>query len=362
MAFERNTPALHDLPTEILLLILHDDSLPASSVLALRQTCRRFRNARSSLPFYEVSFTALGTGKSSSKFEFVQMLQRDSSVPCLQACPACLRLHSPDKYSQTERLMAPSQRQCLFTSKMWICPHKNLDLKNANNMLFGVGQHNPKHLRECNVCHGSMCSWLYKKKENPHELAHEINLMLMTSDPIVPGLTIDAAKQQFAAMRIANLLGKLDAPICKHLRFSDPAFIRRYNPDGLNLRTFLGPYKWIGIMRNAWPFPRKGGSRRRPWKCPERDCDTEFCFFLRPRQIWQVSPPSKPKLSVQLVVCCKRSVRSSTEGMDKSWSDHAISNDEQESMSRSWDTFCSTLIQENQEYHLSRQLCNFVFR
>jgi hypothetical protein len=118
-------------------------------------------------------------------------------------------------------------------------------------MLLGVDQHNPKSLRECNLCHGNMYSWLYRTKENPHELAQEINLMLMTSDPIVPGLTIDAEKQKFVALRLANLLEKLDIPICKHLRFSDPAFIRRYDPDGLELRTFLGPYEWIGIMRNA---------------------------------------------------------------------------------------------------------------
>jgi hypothetical protein len=206
-----------------------------------------------------------------------------------------------------------------------------------------------------------MYSWLYRKKKNPHELAQEIDLMLMTSRSILSELTIDAAKQEFASSRFANLLGKLDVSICKHLRFSDPEFIKRYDPDSLGLRTYLGPYKWIDMMRNAWPFPLKEGSRRRPWKCQERDCDTEFCFELRRRRTAQISLLQELELFVELVVWCKRSVWSLSDGMDKNWSDHAISNDELESMSRSWDTFCSTLREENQESYLSRQVESLLF-
>jgi F-box-like len=113
--------AMDKLPSEILLSILEQHSLPTSSIVALRQTCRRFRDACQPSKF-DTSASMFET--KGDKLEFLEMLCRDSPRTDLLACPAYLVLHAPSRYSQTELLKPPSQRQCLYRSKLLRCPHK----------------------------------------------------------------------------------------------------------------------------------------------------------------------------------------------------------------------------------------------
>ncbi len=342
MPSESNIIALDKLPTEILLQILEQDSLPTASIQALRQTCSRFRNVRSP-PESDVSAAARDAETMSDKLEFLEMLCRDLSPSDLQACTACLRLHSRAKYSQFELAKHPYPRQCLYASKLWLCPHKRLSFSAARNILAHLDDCKAQDLKECRNCHLHMCTLLYKEGDGG-ALVQRVDLRLLESNQYVEVLTIDAIKEQFAAAAVTTLLEDLDVPICSHMLFSDPSFTKRYDPDRLELRRHLGPLKWMGTVRSNIPFVKKKGTRQRPWRCAERDCGTEFWFELR-----QIKQSINDSEVLTLISCVRRSIGPMTHVTDKEWLQHTISEVEQKAMLRSWDVFFANLKHERQE-------------
>jgi F-box-like len=317
------------LPLEILLQIFEQDLLSASSIMALRQTCSRFRDA-CRLPQSYKRAAMLEPIHIHDRLEFLEMLRRDLLVPGLQICTACLRLHSPTKYSQSELLKKPSQRQCLFKSKAWICAHEHLSFDHGRDILAhwwaGVDT------RPCRSCRPFISTWV-RKNIAQRTLVQEIELKLLYSGFECEPLTIEA---HFPASLVTSMLEILDIPICCHIRYSDSSFTEKYDPNGLNLQMSLMPHRWVDRIRIIWKFcrkfSRKRGTRKRPWQCPERHCGTEFWF-----EVNRTDLSNRPFLTLK--VCVRRSIGSLIDVTQKDWSAHVITTAEQKSVLNSWDRF-----------------------
>lgn len=323
------------LPSEILLQIFEQDLLSASSIMALRQTCSRFRDA-CRLPQSYKRAAVLEPIQIHDRLEFLEMLRRDLLVPGLQTCTACLRLHSPTKYSQSELLKKPSQRQCLFKSKAWICAHRHLSFDRGRDILANYNGRRPADTQGCWSCRSFISTWVHKNIAQ-RTLVQEIKLRLLCSEFDCEPLTIEA---HFPASLVTSMLKTLDIPICCHIRYSDSSFTEKYDPNGLNLHMSLMPYRWVDRIRIVWKFCRKfcqkRGTQKRPWRCPERHCRTEFWF--------KVNRTDLPKTAscrsfLTLEVCVRRSIGSFIDVTQKDWSAHVITTAEQESVLNSWDRF-----------------------
>jgi F-box domain len=120
------------MPTELLLEIFSHD-LSDLSIWALRRTCRRFRYDFS---FPEINlFTLFDAMTRREKLEALRMLLPVAQAPDLQVCRYCLCLHGSSSYSPSELLKPSDQRDCLESSKIWLCPHNYLALKTRREIL-----------------------------------------------------------------------------------------------------------------------------------------------------------------------------------------------------------------------------------
>jgi F-box domain len=197
MASNGNTSALHRLPAELLLHIA-EASLPVSSILALRQTCSRFRNFFP-LPQHDLAAINLSRKSRKAKFAFLEMLQRDSHLHDIQACKECFHLHSSAEYSPFELCNAPSERQCLYTSILWACPHRYMtfskcrELLDRADALQAKGRYVNRDLEGCAYCHARCSSVLQVRTVKP--LSHLFRLNLLSSIEPMQYVTISAAKQ-----------------------------------------------------------------------------------------------------------------------------------------------------------------------
>lgn len=229
------------LPLEILLLILGEDLLPDSSILALRQTCRRFRSLLQ-LPECFIPRPPSPTDDlkdNRDKLEFLNMLQRDSSVHGIRMCDRCLRLHLPNKYTQEELRENPVHPQCLYSYKIWMCNGRQVSFDAGREILANFERSDFKIISSCRHCHPRISSRLYKD-EKSSQLAQRIDLQLMISDKSIRVLTISAAKQHFATQSVQSRLQGICLPVCSHIRHSNPWVANFYDPDHLELRKHLG--------------------------------------------------------------------------------------------------------------------------
>ena len=209
-------------------------------------------------------------------------------------------------------------------------------------------RHHPKHLRKCEDCHINLCSFHYEDASG-HEVAQLINIRLMGADAMERVLTLNALKRHFAASRVTKLLQKLDEPICSHIRFSDPSFIKLYDPEALELRKQLGPYKWLGKMQSTWPFLQKNGSRNRPWICPAPKCQTEIWFEVRQKdRLFR-----RETLYLILVVCVRRSILPWTGLTPTNYTERVSTHDWELPQLSSWYLSCAKAEREHEERTVS---------
>ena len=328
------------LPPEILLQILEQDPLPASSILALRQTCRRFRDTYDNPDFGTLASIHEDSGE---KLDFLEMLGRDSPITDLLACPACLVLHPPSKYCQSERMKPPSQRQCLHRSKLLICPHLYFSFRQWQDFVAKPSHCDPDSRRGCRQCDPYMPSKLYH--EGPERaLGQRIDLGLMILEPRSAIETKCIVRQAFPASLVRELLGKLSMSACSHIQVSDKWVSQLYDPKNLELKGIGWAPKWLAMARKAWPWSQalKQGTQARPWRCPERDCKTIFWFEVR-----RISRLRLDTIYfLMLMLCIKRSMGVLTDMTSTAWSDHVVTEAEQEATLTSWDS--STLILKQQ--------------
>ena len=230
--------------------------MPASNILTLRQTCRRFRAAYQPSEF---DTPALIFKTNDDQLEFLAMLLRDSPSTNLLICPVCLRLHPPARYSEAELLKPLPQRQCLYRSKLMLCPHSYLLFYQWKEFIANGVEGKREHFKGCGQCCLSLPSTTGDPKSPRRAPTQRVGVKLQLLNAYLR--RADLKRNLTKALR-----GRLDMPICAHLRFSDEEFTQRYVPDSLGLREYLGPFKAAGQARWCiWPW--HGWVR----KVPKRD-------------------------------------------------------------------------------------------
>jgi F-box-like len=324
--------ALEELPTEILLHIFEQDSLPASSIQALRQTSSRLRTVCSPSRF-ATSPSALGR---TNKLEFLELLIRDSTVPGLQPCRLCLCLHSPAKFGQFERLKPWPLRDCLVPSELWRCPHKFSALGAGHEVVAHSDQAWPSDWTDFGPCSIDMCNLLYNE-EGVGGSVQLTSLKVLSSLQSVSTtrLTVEELKQPSLTSRIKHVFQKLDIPICSHIRLSDPSFIELYDPECFDLQWRSGVDLWMGSAPTRRSIAKENGSKKCPWRCPERSCPTEFWFEVEVFAPRFIHDPT----GLLVVVRFRRPIPPSIDVTHRRWVEHVVIQQEKVNVSNSWRTF-----------------------
>lgn len=143
-----------------------------------------------------------------------------------------------------------------------------------------------------------------------------------------------------SSARRQGFAGKTSMSACRHLRLSDRLVSQLYDPDRVELQGDSPPPKWLAVAKRAWPRfrSRKQGTKDRRWRCPERDCETVFWFEIG--RMRRIRPYTADLL--MLLVCIRRSMGVLTEVTSKAWSDHVVTEAEQQLIRDSRHSFTFT--------------------
>lgn len=305
--------SLPDLPPEIIFEIA--DYLPPSSLSSFEAFIRESPPSANSSPCDWPSFAKLedicekqgtlysdSSSKSHSQFylserlEMLCMLDRDGGVPPSKAvCSGCLATHGSSLFSVSSLAQPSRNRRCLGSAgRFWVYPRRIFDHSQT---------HDPRESQRPHICgHGAVC---IGKRATIWRLMNVHN-GIFPSDEEVKGA-----------------LRPLQAPICPHMRLSDPCVPDVYNHNCEKLRrgfdSIEADCSCSSCSSDPWPqFVRRG-------EC--KSCGTYFLFY---------NEGLGYRRAATLNLMVQRNIEISRDCTDSAWIAQATNFDDFEELESAW--------------------------
>ena len=181
----------------------------------------------------------------SERLKLLYMLDRDQKIPPSKAvCTSCADTHDRSLFS-TKTLAHPIyERSCLGSvGRVWICPHWMFDC----NLVTTSAE--PQGLHAC----GDKGVYVHMVYSDIYHLTPNVRW---------PIIVLQGNNDAPSKKVVDDILGLMDIPVCKHLRYTDQFVSRLYSPDCKKLRwKKKGPFPYCQCSSCVWQLsqPHLGG-------------------------------------------------------------------------------------------------------
>ena len=274
----RTTPSLHDLPTELILLIT--DHLPTSSIIALSHTCSRFYRLSPAVVedlFDRYHYPYENKERLAEQEQYLKLVVRNRKLQGqhppgaflpddsprqrqkLYKCVKCKSLLDAHLFSLKALRETAETRQCLLhEGELWICPVQSLSYEQMKGLFDRTETSRCSNEQRRN----SLCNC------GKHFVVVDNNTIVQA----IPLMRLFNTDERQLSLGIKRIKQYSSARICPHMTHNDPKVLKCFSGDCK--REFSGSVNTCScrVCRNAAVSDEEKQCSR---------CQTSFQFRIR---------------------------------------------------------------------------------